>query len=341
MREKHSLDPINLNGKTVLVTGGTGSFGQRFTQLILERYDLKKLIVLSRDEHKQYTMQQCPHFMNRPELRFFIGDIRDEKRLRMAMRDVDYVVHAAAMKHVPTTEYNPLECIHTNIHGAENIVSASIDCGVKRVIALSTDKAVNPINIYGASKFAADKIFVASNRLSGDGGTKFSVVRYGNVIGSRGSIVPLIQRLIQDKAPSLPLTDRRMTRFWISLDQGINFVLSSVQLMKGGEIFVPKIPSMKIADMMNTLAPDIPVRVVGLRPGEKIHEVLVSEEDTATVLELDDRFIICPPKTPNIQTSHEQNGAIIAPAGLRYASNNNKVWLDSHGLKQLLPASPH
>jgi len=339
MPDKNPLNFMNLNGQTVLVTGGTGSFGQRFVQLALDRYKLKKLIILSRDEHKQYAMQQSESFRGRKELRFFIGDVRDLERLQMAMRNVDLVVHAAAMKHVPTTEYNPLECIHTNINGAENIVNASIYCGVQRVIALSTDKAVNPINIYGASKFAADKIFVAANRLSSDGGTKFSVVRYGNVIGSRGSIVPLIQRLIREKTASLPLTDQRMTRFWISLDQGIDFVLSSAHLMRGGEIFVPKIPSMRIEDMMIALAPDIPRRVIGLRPGEKIHEVLISEEDTATVLELEDRFIICPPEAPNVQASHEKDGAIVAPAGLHYASNNNKRWLDSQDLKQFLPTS--
>ena len=341
MHNKNSKNSVDLNGQTVLVTGGTGSFGQRFVRLALDRYKLKKLIILSRDEHKQYAMQQSTEFSGRSELRFFIGDIRDLERLHMAMRNVDLIVHAAAMKHVPTTEYNPIECIHTNITGAENIVNASIYCGVKRVIALSTDKAVNPINIYGASKFAADKIFVAANRLSGDGGTKFSVVRYGNVVGSRGSIVPLIKQLTEEKASSLPLTDERMTRFWISLDQGIDFVLSSIDLMQGGEIFVPKIPSMTIKDMMETLAPDIPQRIVGLRPGEKVHEVLISEEDTATVLELTDRFIVCPTQAPSVQATHEEHGAKVAPAGLRYASDNNKVWLDPQGLKKLLPPDSH
>lgn len=339
MHDKNALKTINLNGKTILVTGGTGSFGQRFAQLALEYYDLKKLIIFSRDEHKQYTMQQYAEFFDRDNLRFFIGDVRDLERLRMAMRNVDLVVHAAAMKHVPTTEYNPLECIHTNVHGAENIVTAAIYCGVDRVLALSTDKAVNPINIYGASKLAADKIFVAANQLSGAGSTKFSVVRYGNVLGSRGSLVPLIKKLVAEKSKSIPLTDPQMTRFWITLDQGIKFVLSNADLMKGGEIFVPKIPSMKIADMMEVMAPEIPKKVIGLRPGEKIHEVLISEEDTASVLELPDRFIICPPQDPTIQEGHEKGGGKIVSRNFRYASNNNGEWLTSVSLSKMLAAT--
>lgn len=336
MSDQYTPKAIDLNGKTILVTGGTGSFGQRFCQLILNRFNLKKLIVLSRDEHKQYIMQRSPVFRDRDEIRFFIGDIRDTERLRMAMRNVDYVVHAAAMKHVPITEYNPLECIHTNVHGAENIVSAAMYCGVERVLALSTDKAVNPINIYGASKLAADKIFVAANQLSGDDSTTFSVVRYGNVLGSRGSIVPLIHKLIEEGRASVPLTDDKMTRFWITLDQGIDFVLSSADLMHGGEIFVPKIPSMKIIDLMDALAPSLRKDIIGLRPGEKVHEVLISEEDTATVLELADRFVICPPQDPAIQTRHEKYGAKPAPSDFRYASDSNDQWLDSEGLQKLL-----
>ena len=336
MREQYTPKAIDLNGKNILVTGGTGSFGQRFCQLVLNRFNLKKLIVLSRDEHKQYIMQRSPVFQDRDEIRFFIGDIRDTERLRMAMRNVDYVVHAAAMKHVPITEYNPLECIHTNVHGAENIVSAAMYCGVERVLALSTDKAVNPINIYGASKLAADKIFIAANQLSGDDSTTFSVVRYGNVLGSRGSIVPLIRRLIEEGKVSVPLTDDRMTRFWITMDQGVDFVLSSANLMHGGEIFVPKIPSMKIIDLMDALAPSLRKDIIGLRPGEKVHEVLISEEDTATVLELTDRFVICPPQDPAIQTLHEKYGAKPAPSDFRYASDNNDQWLDSEGLQKLL-----
>ena len=339
MNENSPLPSIDLNGKTILVTGGTGSFGQRFSKLILDHFTVKKLIILSRDEHKQYTMQQESGFSNRKEVRFFIGDVRDPERLRMAMRNVDYVVHAAALKHVPTAEYNPLECIHTNVNGAEHVVSAAIHCNVKRVIALSTDKAVNPINIYGASKLAADKIFIAANQLSGVNSTRFSVVRYGNVLGSRGSIVPLIKELVRQGSKTIPLTDSQMTRFWITLDQGINFVLSCASIMKGGEIFVPKIPSMKIADMMDVLAPQLHKQVIGIRPGEKLREVLISEEDTATVIELKDRYIVCPPQDPGVQKNHKVLGAKVVPRGFRYASDKNDMWLDSQSLQQLLNMS--
>lgn len=327
---------IDLNGKTVLITGGTGSFGRQFAKTLLERYTLRKLIILSRDEHKQYDMQQTPAFADRTELRYFIGDVRDIERLRMAMRGVDCVVHAAALKHVPAAEYNPFECIRTNVYGAENVISAAIHCGVERVIALSTDKAVNPINIYGASKLAADKIFVAANTLAGDSPTRFSVVRYGNVLGSRGSIVPMIRRLVSEGCDSLPLTDERMTRFWITLDQGIDFVLSSAAIMRGGEIFVPKVPSMTVVDMMEALAPGIPRRVIGIRPGEKLHELLISEDDTAAVLSHEDRYIVCPSQDPKIRAGHESNGATEMPQDFRYASNLNEEWLDANGLKGLL-----
>lgn len=327
---------IDFNDKVVLVTGGTGSFGRRFAQTLLTRYKLRKLIILSRDEHKQYDMQQTPAFQNRDELRFFIGDVRDAERLKMAMRGVDFVVHAAALKHVPTAEYNPFECIRTNVYGAENVVSAAIHCGVERVVALSTDKAVNPINIYGASKLAADKIFVAANMLAGDAPTTFSVVRYGNVLGSRGSIVPLVRRLVESGRKSLPLTDDRMTRFWITLDQGIDFVLTSASLMKGGEIFVPKVPSMKIADMLTAMAPDIPHDVVGIRPGEKLHEVLISEDETAAILEFSDRFVVCPPQDARITAHHEAQGGKAVAQGFRYASDLNDDWLDDARLDTLL-----
>lgn len=327
---------IDLNGKTVLITGGTGSFGRRFCETLLERYSLRKLIILSRDEHKQHDMQQSSAFQDRDEMRYFIGDVRDQDRLRMAMRGVDCVVHTAALKHVPATEYNPFECIRTNIYGAENVISAAIDCGVERVIALSTDKAVNPINIYGASKLASDKLFVAANTLAGDSPTRFSVVRYGNVLGSRGSIVPMIRRLVEEGCESIPLTDDRMTRFWITLDQGIDFVLSSAEIMKGGEIFVPKVPSMTVVDMMEALAPGVPRQVVGIRSGEKLHELLISKDDTAVVLYRDDRYVICPAQDPNVQASHEAEGATIAPADFHYASNTNEEWLDADGLVKLL-----
>lgn len=327
---------MNLDGRSILITGGTGSFGQQFTEILLKHYNPRKIIILSRDEHKQYKMQQSSAFAGVDKLRYFIGDVRDVDRLRMAMQDVDDVFHAAALKHVPTAEYNPLECIHTNVNGAENIVSAALDCGVKNVVALSTDKAVNPINIYGASKFASDKIFVSANLLAGDRLTKFSVVRYGNVLGSRGSIVPLIRNLVRDGADTIPLTDERMTRFWITLNQGIEFVLSSVATMKGGEIFVPKVPSMKVVDMMDALAPAIPKQVIGVRPGEKLHEVLISEEDTSITLEQPDRYVICPPLDPTVQSFHIQKGAKLCARDFRYASDNNSDWLNAAMLQILL-----
>jgi len=327
---------IHLDEKCVLITGGTGSFGQRFAQTILKEHNPRKVIILSRDEHKQYSMQKSQAFSDAKELRYFIGDVRDVDRLRMAMRGVDYVFHAAALKHVPTAEYNPLECIHTNVHGAENVVKAALDCGVQKVIALSTDKAVNPINIYGASKLAADKIFVAANLLAGENATRFSVIRYGNVLGSRGSIVPLVRKLVEEKCPSLPLTDEHMTRFWITLQQGINFVLSSAAIMQGGEIFVPKIPSMKVADLIEALAPAVPKHIIGVRPGEKLHEVLISEEDTATVLEYMERYIICPPQDPRVQIYHEKEGGQKLSKNFRYASDNNDHWLQKEALLNLI-----
>lgn len=327
---------IDLNGKTVLVTGGSGSFGRQFSKTLLTRYKLRKLIILSRDEHKQYDMQQAAAFAGREEMRYFIGDVRDVDRLRMAMRGVDFVVHAAALKHVPAAEYNPFECIRTNVHGAENVISAAIDCGVEKIIALSTDKAVNPINIYGASKLASDKLFVAANTLAGDSPSRFSVVRYGNVLGSRGSIVPLIRRLVEDGCESIPLTDDRMTRFWITLDQGIDFVLSSAEIMKGGEIFVPRVPSMTVVDMMEALAPGVPRHVIGIRPGEKLHELLISEDDTAAVVARDERYVICPSQDTTVQASHEAAGATAMPADFHYASNTNEDWLDANGLVKLL-----
>ncbi|MEC7146716.1 MAG: UDP-N-acetylglucosamine 4,6-dehydratase (inverting), partial [Pseudomonadota bacterium] len=266
-------DQINLSGKSILITGGTGSFGQAFVRKVINTYGVSRCIVFSRDELKQYEMaQEFPVVPGGP-IRFFIGDVRDAARLELAMRGVDYVIHAAALKHVQTAEYNPFEAAKTNINGAENVVTAAIRAGVKKVIALSTDKACNPINLYGATKLAADKIFIAGNNLSGAGGCSFSVVRYGNVIGSRGSVVPLFQKLIKEKATELPITDFRMTRFWITLDQGINFVLSCLKIMQGGEIFIPKIPSMKITDLAHSMAPDLLHREIGIRAGEKLHEL--------------------------------------------------------------------
>ena len=283
-----------LNGKSILVTGGTGSFGRQFTKYILTHYKPKRLVIFSRDELKQFDMQQEFSQQEYPCIRYFIGDVRDANRLEMAFRGIDYVIHAAALKQVPAAEYNPFECIHTNVLGAENIVHASIRAGVEKVIALSTDKAASPANLYGASKLASDKIFVAANHLSPSDGTRFSIVRYGNVVGSRGSVVPFFQKLISEGAQSLPITDPRMTRFWITLNQSIEFVLSSLDLMTGGEIFIPKIPSMKITDLAKCLAPDLGTDIVGIRPGEKLHEVMVTEDDSRTTIDVGDRYIIQP-----------------------------------------------
>ena len=327
---------MELNDKVVLVTGGTGSFGSQFVATILERYQPRKVIVFSRDEHKQYDMQQSPAFRDRAEIRYFIGDVRDVARLRMAMRGVDHVVHAAALKHVPATEYNPFECIRTNVMGAENVITAAIECGVRSVIALSTDKAVNPINIYGASKLASDKLFVTANQLSAEGPTRFAVVRYGNVLASRGSIIPLFRSMIEQGVDSLPVTDERMTRFWISMRQGIDFVLSSGARLHGGEIFVPKVPSMRIVDVVQAIAPGMRHHVIGIRPGEKIHEVLISGDDTAQVIEMDDRYIICPAQSPTTATAHLDAGGKSVDQGFTYASGTNSEWLDAQGLNRLL-----
>ncbi len=318
---------IDLNGKSVLITGGTGSFGRQFVRTVLDRFRTRRCIVFSRDEQKQYDMGQ--EFVQEPsrEIRYFIGDVRDVDRLEMAMRGVDYVVHAAALKHVPTAEYNPFECVRTNVDGAENVVKAAIRTGVRKVIALSTDKAANPINLYGATKLASDKIFIAANNLSGAGGCQFSVVRYGNVIGSRGSVIPFFRRLVADNQARLPITDPRMTRFWITLQQGVNFVLSSMELMHGGEIFVPKIPSMKIVDVAECLGPGRPHEVVGIRPGEKLHEVMVPEDDARTTVEIDDRYIVLPAFVDAPLRNWLGRGARPVDPEFRYASDSNDEWL--------------
>ena len=315
---------------SVLVTGGTGSFGQAFVKHLLHRCPPRRLIVFSRDEQKQDALARA--WLSEPDLhgrlRFFIGDVRDQQRLELAMRGVDIVVHAAAMKIVPLAEYNPFECILTNVHGAENVVKAALRNGVRKVLALSTDKAANPVNLYGASKLASDKIIVAANNLSGDLGTEFSVVRYGNVLGSRGSVVPLFRQLTTDGADSIPITDPRMTRFWITLEQGVSFVLSALGTMRGGEIFVPKIPSMKVVDVARSMAPDLPHRVVGIRPGEKLHEVMITEDDARATLDLADRYVICP-LTSEWSNSHLiELGGKPVEEGFRYASDSNDEWLD-------------
>ena len=279
------------NNKSILITGGTGSFGYQYTKTILEKFKPSRVIIYSRDEQKQWQMQQ--DFQN-PEMRFFIGDVRDDSRLKRAIRGVDYVIHAAAMKIVPLAEYNPMECIKTNIHGAENVIRAAIDNEVTKVIALSTDKAANPINLYGATKLASDKLFVAANNMAGGHKTVFSVVRYGNVVGSRGSVLPFFEKLKADKADTLPITDEKMTRFWISLQGGVDFVLKNFERMNGGEIFVPKIPSINIMDLAKAIAPEMKTKIVGIRPGEKLHEIMCPADDSHLTLEFADHFVIRP-----------------------------------------------
>ncbi len=327
---------LDLDGASILITGGSGSFGRRLAHELLTRYRPRRVAIFSRDEAKQVDMQQqfAAHD-NFNALRFFIGDVRDQQRLKLAMRGVDYVIHAAALKHVPVAEYNPMECIHTNVLGAENVVYAALENRVKRVVALSTDKAVNPINLYGASKLASDKIFVAANNLSGDAGTKFSVVRYGNVVGSRGSVVPLFQKLIKEGASALPITDERMTRFWITLLEGVDFVLSNLRAMKGGEIFVPKIPSMKMTDLAKCMAPDLPIKVIGIRPGEKLHEAMIGVEQAPFTRVLPDRFIIQPELS--FWDRQEVEGWTRPVAeNFSYTSDNNDEWLSADDLRQMV-----
>ncbi len=316
------------NNKNILITGGTGSFGKKYTQMILEKYKPNKIIIFSRDELKQYEMAQ--EFSD-DCMRYFIGDVRDEARLNEAMKGVHFVIHAAALKHVPIAEYNPMECIKTNINGAENVIRASIYNNVEKVIALSTNKASSPINLYGATKLASDKLFVAGNNMVGSGKTRFSVVRYGNVIGSRGSVVPFFQNLLQNGATELPITDENMTRFLITLEDGVNFVLKNFERMYGGEIFIPKIPSMKITELAKALAPDVSHKVIGIRAGEKMHEVMITADDR--VVEFDDYYVI----TPTIQFSHivdykinalNQKGKDIG-IGFEYNSLNNTQWLSN------------
>lgn len=279
------------NDKSILITGGTGSFGRRFIGTMLARYKPRRLVVFSRDELKQYEMQQT---FNAPCMRYFLGDVRDVQRLTQAMRGIDYVVHAAALKQVPAAEYNPTEFIRTNVGGAENVIRAAVDNGVEKIIALSTDKAASPINLYGATKLLSDKLFIAGNNIVGGHKTRFAVVRYGNVVGSRGSVVPFFQRLIREGAKELPITDERMTRFWITLDQGVEFVLNNFVRMRGGELFVPKIPSVRIVDLAQAMAPNLPHKHVGIRPGEKLHELMVPLDDARMTLEFADHYVIQP-----------------------------------------------
>lgn len=333
---KFDTSQIDLNGKSILVTGGTGSFGRHLVRNLLSRWSPKRVIVFSRDESKQFDMSLEFPVSEHQNLRYFIGDVRDYDRLEMAMRNVDIVVHAAALKQVPAAEYNPFECIRTNVNGAENVVRAAIVNNVDRVIALSTDKAASPINLYGASKLASDKIFVAGNNLSGHDGTRFSVVRYGNVIGSTGSVVPLFKRLIASGVDALPITDERMTRFWVTLDQGVDFVLSNLHIMAGGEIFIPRIPSMRIVDLAKAMAPDLPIKNIGIRPGEKLHEVMVTEDDARSTIMLDDRYIIEPALHFWEEFRRRPDDGVPVAADFRYASDTNDEWFEIDEFRELL-----
>jgi UDP-N-acetylglucosamine 4,6-dehydratase len=320
------------NDRSILITGGTGSFGKRYTRTILERYHPKRLIIYSRDELKQFEMAQEFPDSTHDCMRYFIGDVRDRDRLTMAMQGVDFVIHAAALKQVPAAEYNPMECIKTNIHGAENVIHAALECGVEKVIALSTDKAANPINLYGATKLASDKLFVAANNMAGSRLTRFSVVRYGNVVGSRGSVVPFFKRLIDEGASYLPITDARMTRFWITLQQGVDFVLKNFERMQGGELFVPKIPSVRITDLATAMAPQLQQQVIGIRPGEKIHEVMCPADDSHLTIQFSDHYVIRPTITfVNSNNDFVQNklGEVGSPVeqGFEYNSGKNEHFL--------------
>ncbi len=324
------------DGKSVFISGGTGSFGRAFIRALLARYQPKRVVVFSRDELKQYEMQQEFHA---PCMRYFLGDVRDAERVKQAMRGIDFVVHAAALKQVPAAEYNPSECIRTNVSGAENIIHAALANGVEKVIALSTDKASSPINLYGATKLLSDKLFIAANNITGGRETRFAVVRYGNVVGSRGSVLPFFRKLINDGAVDLPITDERMTRFWITLDQGVEFVMKSFERMHGGELFVPKIPSARIVDLATALAPALPHRMVGIRPGEKLHEMMISRDDSTHTFEFAEHFVIAPSIVFTEQSDYSVDGlgdsGVPVVEGFEYVSDSNTHYLNIDELRQL------
>ncbi|MCR6574103.1 UDP-N-acetylglucosamine 4,6-dehydratase (inverting) [Campylobacter insulaenigrae] len=326
------------DGKSILITGGTGSFGKTYANTLLQKYKPKKIIIYSRDELKQFEMARK---FNDECMRYFIGDVRDKERLSVAMKDVDFVIHAAAMKHVPIAEYNPMECIKTNINGAQNVIDACLENNVQKCIALSTDKACNPINLYGATKLASDKLFVAANNIAGNSHTKFSVTRYGNVVGSRGSVIPFFKKLIENNAKELPITDERMTRFWISLEDGVNFVLNNFEIMHGGEVFVPKIPSMKIIDLAKAMAPDLKHKIIGIRPGEKLHEIMISSDDSHLTYEFKDYYAISPSikfTNTNIDFSinaKNEKGCNVSN-GFSYSSDNNTSWINQADLLNII-----
>jgi len=324
------------SNKSILITGGTGSFGKQYVVTIIKRFKPKKIIIYSRDELKQFEMQQK---FNAPEMRYFIGDVRDVERLSQAMRGTDYVIHAAALKQVPAAEYNPMECVKTNIYGAQNVIKAAIENEVEKVIALSTDKAANPINLYGATKLVSDKLFVAANNITGGHRTRFSVVRYGNVVGSRGSVVPFFKKLIAEGAKEIPVTDPRMSRFWISLQDGVNFVLRNFERMQGGEVFVPKIPSMRITDLAEAIAPGMPIKVIGIRPGEKLHEIMVPADDSHLTLEFENHYVIKPaisfarPVDYTIDVTGKKG--ILVKQGFEYNSGTNLDFLTVEQLREM------
>lgn len=323
-----------LNNKTILITGGTGSFGHHFINYVLQRYTPKKIIIYSRDEFKQFIMDN-EYKEHRRVLRFFIGDVRDEARLRMAMKDVDYVIHAAALKQVPACEYNPNEAIKTNVNGAMNVINAALDADVKKVVALSTDKAVNPINLYGGTKLVSDKLFCAANAYGGLDGTRFAVVRYGNVAGSRGSVIPFFQNIIDHGGMELPITDYRMTRFWISLEQGVELVIKALEESKGGETFISKIPSFRITDLAKAMLPECKMPEVGIREGEKLHEIMVTREDALHTYEYEKHFIVYPHYNWWGKNDVIPGGKLVAPE-FEYSSGTNTEWLSVEDLKAKL-----
>jgi UDP-N-acetylglucosamine 4,6-dehydratase len=324
-----------LNDKVVLITGGTGSFGKKFTEIVLSRYELRKLIIFSRDELKQHEMRDRFGEGQYKCMRYFIGDVRDRERLYRAFDGVDVVVHAAALKQVPAAEYNPIEAVKTNVLGAGNVIDAAIDRNVKKVIALSTDKAANPINLYGATKLCSDKLFVAANSYSGPHATRFSVVRYGNVVGSRGSVIPFFLKV--RKTGVLPITDPRMTRFWITVEQGVDFVLASLERMEGGEIFVPKIPSMNMMDLVRAIAPECKTNIVGIRPGEKLHEIMIPQDDARHAVEYGDYYAILPAFDEwNADSYIKKNGGKMCPDGFEYSSDTNAQWLSTEELRRMI-----
>jgi len=328
-----------LNDKSILITGGTGSFGKKFTERILNDFNPKRIVIYSRDEFKQDVMKKeflirFPNKVNK--LRFFIGDVRDKERLYRAFKDIDYVIHAAAMKQVPACEYNPFEAIKTNIHGAQNIVDAAIDCGIKKVVALSTDKAVNPINLYGGTKLVSDKLFISGNAYSGGNGAIFSVVRYGNVAGSRGSVIPFFESLIKEGKKVLPITDTRMTRFWITLDEGVNLVFKALEESRGGETYISKIPSFKITDLAFAMLDNVDINEIGIREGEKLHEVMITKDDSRMTYEYERHYIIYPHFDWWNSQSHMTPGGKLVEEGFEYNSGTNKEWFNANQLREVL-----